>query len=114
MKKLFLTLGFLGMMHFGFAQEITLEKIYSYEPTPTELTPEQQKHIIGVQANVWTEYMQTSDYVEYMVFPRASALSEVAWTKKELKDYNNFYNRMKVHADRLEKLHVNFFKCFLE
>jgi hexosaminidase len=60
----------------------TLEKIYSYEPTPTELSPEQQKHIIGVQANVWTEYMQTSDYVEYMVFPRASALSEVAWTKR--------------------------------
>ncbi|PAC33234.1 beta-N-acetylhexosaminidase [Flectobacillus sp. BAB-3569] len=92
----------------------TLEKIYSYEPTPTELSPEQQKHIIGVQANVWTEYMQTSDYVEYMVFPRASALSEVAWTKKELKDYSKFSERMKVHADRLEKLHVNFFKGFLK
>jgi hexosaminidase len=92
----------------------TLERIYSYEPTPTDLTPEQQKHIIGVQANVWTEYMKTSDYVEYMVFPRASALAEVAWTPKESKNYDHFAKRMKAHAGRLEKLHVNFYKGFLK
>lgn len=92
---------------------LPLEKTYSYEPMPKELTAEQQKHIIGVQANIWTEYMGTPEYVEYMAYPRASALSEIAWSPKELKNYQDFEKRMKVHVKRLENLKVNFCNAFI-
>jgi hexosaminidase len=65
-------------------------KTYSYDPVPEVLTAEQQKHIIGVQANLWTEYIATPAKVEYMLLPRMLAMSEVAWTPKGNKDYNNF------------------------
>src|SRR5690606_3308826 len=64
-----------------------LSKVYSYDPTPASLTPQQQKRIIGVQANVWTEYMKTPNNVEYMVLPRMLALSEIAWTLPAKKNY---------------------------
>ncbi len=92
----------------------TLEKVYSYDPTPKELDAIQQKHIIGVQANLWSEYIATNEYAEYMAFPRASALAEVAWTQPANKKYDYFLQRMKTHASRLEALHVNFYKGFLK
>ncbi len=86
----------------------TLEKVYSFEPTPTELTPEQAKHILGGQANLWTEYMATSDYVEYMAYPRACALAEALWSSKENRSYNNFLERLQTHFKRLKALNVNY------
>ncbi|MBW3128375.1 beta-N-acetylhexosaminidase [Hymenobacter profundi] len=88
---------------------LTTEKSYSYEPTPDSLTAAQAKHIIGVQGNVWTEYMLTPEYVEYMVFPRATALAEVGWTSKKDKDYADFNRRLDVHKKRLDLLNVNYF-----
>lgn len=68
---------------------VPLEKVYSLNPTAS-LTEEQAKHILGTQANLWTEYIPTSEQVEYMVLPRMAALAEVQWTQLEKKDYTNF------------------------
>jgi hexosaminidase len=67
-----------------------LSATYSYNPTPAALTPDQQKFIIGVQANLWTEYIPTEPKVEYMMYPRLLALSEVAWTPLVNKNYKDF------------------------
>jgi len=75
----------------------TLEKVYSYEPIPNTLNSEEAKHILGTQGNVWTEYMETSDYVEYMVLPRMAALSEVNWTSPDSKDWQLFQNKIQQH-----------------
>jgi len=81
-----------------------LQKTYSYNPTPAALTPEQQKHIIGVQANLWTEYIPTETKAEYMLLPRMLALSEVAWTPIANKNYTDFADtRLPYHLARLEK-----------
>ncbi len=69
---------------------LTMEKVYSYDPTPKELTAEQQKHIKGVQANLWTEYIPTPAKASFMLFPRALALSEVAWSPVNRKEYTEF------------------------
>jgi len=88
---------------------LPLEKVYSYEPIPEELTKEEEKYILGVQGNVWTEYMKTPEYVEYMAFPRAIALSEVGWSVREQKDFSDFKKRLQNHNKRLDRLHVNYF-----
>ena len=72
---------------------VPVEKVYNYEPVPSELTPEQAKHIIGVQANLWTEYIPTYSQVEYMELPRMAALSEVQWSSQP-KDYAAFVSRL--------------------
>jgi len=87
---------------------LPLEKVYGYEPIPEALNKEEAKHILGTQAQVWTEYIATPEYAEYMALPRMCALAEVAWTPAEEKDYNNFYKRLTEHAKRLETLNVNF------
>ncbi|MEO6284483.1 MAG: beta-N-acetylhexosaminidase [Dyadobacter sp.] len=86
-----------------------LAESYSYDPTPKELSAEEAKHILGVQGNVWTEYMKTPAYVEYMVWPRAIALSEVGWTPKESKNFEDFSKRLETHKKRLDYLGVNYF-----
>jgi hexosaminidase len=86
-----------------------LAESYSYDPTPKELSTEEAKHILGVQGNVWTEYMKTPAYVEYMVWPRAIALSEVGWTPKESKNFEDFSKRLETHKKRLDCLGVNYF-----
>ena len=86
-----------------------LAESYSYDPTPSELSAEESKHILGVQGNVWTEYMKTPAYVEYMVWPRAIALAEVGWTAKENKDFTDFSKRWEKHKKRLDLLNVNYF-----
>ena len=73
---------------------LPLEKVYSYEPMPKELTSDEAKHIIGVQANIWTEYMPTYRQIEYMALPRMAALSETQWSQPEQKDYDSFKQRL--------------------
>ena len=73
---------------------VPLEKVYSYEPVPQTLTSEEAKYIVGVQANLWTEYIPTYSQVEYMELPRMAALSEVQWTMPEKKDYADFLKRL--------------------
>ena len=86
----------------------TLAKVYSYEPIPAELTPEEGKLVLGAQANVWTEYMLESRHVEYMVFPRLAALSEVLWSPADHRDWGDFSRRMQTQYERYEKQDINF------
>jgi len=84
----------------GFAP---LEKTYSYDPVPAALSLEQRKYIIGVQANVWTEYITTEQKVEYMLLPRMLALAEIAWTPVANKNYKDFSEvRIPQHLSRLD------------
>jgi hexosaminidase len=92
---------------------LTLEKCYSFDPDFPELTEKQAKHIIGVQANLWTEYVNNFSYAEYMTFPRALALSEVAWSAKTQKNYPEFKKRVKAQLPALDQLKVNYAKSFL-
>ena len=87
---------------------LPLEKVYSFNPIPEELTQEQSKFIIGVQGNVWTEYMPSEEQVEYMAFPRMLAMSEVVWTKQENKNYENFVQRVEHFHKRLDELKINY------
>jgi hexosaminidase len=90
-----------------FAPELSLETVYSYEPTPKELTAEQAKHVLGVQGNIWTEKMSTFKQVEYMAFPRLCALAEVAWSGPE-RDYDDFLARLKEYQRVLDRLGVGY------
>jgi len=94
----------------SFGGHLTLKTVYSFNPVPPVLTSDQAKHIIGVQGNVWTEYMKTSDIVEYMAFPRAIALAEVAWSQQERRNWDDFINRMDNQFPRLDNLGVKYSK----
>lgn len=79
-----------------------IKKVYSYNPVPVDsLTVEERNHIIGVQANTWTEYIQTPEHLEYMIFPRALALAEMAWTPQEMRSWEDFKPRMNAHIPQL-------------
>ncbi len=89
---------------------LPIEKVYSYNPVPEELSEEQEKYILGVQGNVWTEYMETPEEVEYMIFPRIFAMSEIQWTPQDKKDYNNLIERIRLLEIYLKKNEINYAK----
>ncbi len=84
-------------------------KVYSYYPVPGELTSDEAKHILGAQANLWTEYITTTAHAEYMIFPRLLALAEVVWTPREKKDPEDFKRRIAYQIGLLKKKGVNVF-----
>ncbi len=86
----------------------TLKKVYNYEPIPDTLNAEEGKLILGAQANLWTEYMPTTQQVEYMVFPRLAALSEVVWSPKTSRNWGDFSQRMEHQYDRYKRLGINY------
>jgi hexosaminidase len=87
---------------------LPLDKVYEFEPIPPELTAEEGRRVLGAQGQLWTEYINNADYLEYMAFPRMSALAEVVWTPKARKDYTSFLTRMRVQEDRLRARGVRF------
>ncbi len=87
---------------------LPLEKVYHFNPMPEALNKEEQQYILGAQGNVWTEYMPTEDKVEYMVFPRLLAMSEVVWSKNENKNYSGFISRLESFNKRLEALDIKY------
>ena len=87
---------------------LSLNKVYEYEPVPSELKPEEQKFILGAQANVWTEYISTNEQVEYMIFPRMLALSEVLWSVKETRNWDLFVARIQYHFGLLDFRGINY------
>ncbi len=93
---------------------LRLEKVYAYEPTPTELTPAEQPYILGVQGNLWTEYIQTPAQVLYMAYPRAVALAEVGWRPDGPRNFEDFATRLKTHLHRLDALGVPYAKRLLD
>jgi hexosaminidase len=94
----------------GSKRHTTVEKVYSYEPTPSALTPEEKKYILGAQGNVWTEYMPTWELVEYNVLPRMTALSEVVWSSKENRDWKDFHSRLQHIVKRYDALGYTYAK----
>ena len=82
---------------------VTLEKVYSYDPVPQQLDPKERKHVLGVQANLWTEYVPTKEQASYMFFPRALALAEVAWSPLQKKNYERFRRRATSYIEGLKQ-----------
>lgn len=90
---------------------IPLRKVYSYNPVPADsLTVREQKHILGVQANLWTEYINTTAHAAYMLFPRLLALAEIAWTADKAKDFADFHRRLQSQYLLLQRHHVNYYR----
>ncbi len=91
-----------------------IENVYAYEPIPKELNAEQGKYILGAQANMWAEYFEYPGKVEYMMFPRMTALSEVLWSPKEKRDWKDFERRLPWVYQRLDNQHINYSKAFYD
>lgn len=87
---------------------LPLEKVYGFNPIPEELTTEESKYVLGAQGNIWTEYIPTEKHLEYMVFPRMLALSEVVWSQPEHKNYKDFVSRLENFHLRLDALDINY------
>ncbi len=93
---------------------LPLENVYNYEPIPSALSATEAKHVLGAQGNVWTEYIGNTSKAEYMIFPRICALSEVLWTPKEKKNWNDFERRLPAIFERLEKEKINYSKAYYD
>jgi hexosaminidase len=89
---------------------LPLDTVYNYEPVPKELKASEAHYILGAQANVWTEYMANTDKVEYMIFPRMSALSEVLWSPKGSRDFERFSTELPDLYKRYQLWDANYFK----
>jgi hexosaminidase len=89
---------------------LPLRQVYAFEPFPKGLATEYQPHILGAQANVWTEYMPSIEHVEYMVFPRLCALAEVVWSPQACRNWQDFAGRIKTHYTRLAAMGINYRK----
>lgn len=89
---------------------LPLDKVYAYNPLADGLTADGQKNVLGLQANIWTEYMPTQEQVEYMAFPRALAVAEVGWTGIDQKDWGDFRSRLQHHYQLLQRLNVNYYR----
>ena len=89
---------------------LPLSRVYEYDPIPKVISEQKAHFILGVQGNLWTEYIATPEHVEYMIFPRAAAVAEIGWSPKENKNYQNFLHRLTTHFKRLDQLNVNYSK----
>lgn len=95
--------------YFDYKQDArTLEHLYSFEPVPDGLSETESKQILGGQGNIWTEYIPSEARLDYMCMPRMLALSEVLWTPKEQKNWEDFFIRIKTHFGRLDEMNVNY------
>ncbi len=88
----------------GRARVVSLEDVYRFEPMPPALTPEQQRHVLGIQANVWTEHIRTEERVGWMTFPRAAAVAELGWSQPARRDWADFQRRVAALPPKYEAL----------
>lgn len=91
-----------------------IEKVYAWDPVPAELTAEEGKYILGAQANLWTEYIDNPSKVEYMIFPRMAALSEVLWSKKENRNWAAFEKKLATQFNRYALWKANYSKAYYD
>lgn len=87
---------------------LTLNKMYTFEPMPTNVPPALQSHILGAQGNLWTEQIPNLKHAEYMTFPRACALAEVTWSGRDARNWDDFMRRLQIHVRRLNELNINY------
>ncbi len=92
----------------GIGGYVPLEKVYAYEPVPDVLNATEAKHILGVQANLWTEYIPHARHAEYMLLPRLSALAEVAWSQPGQKNFEGLVGRLKKQFVRFDQMGINY------
>lgn len=85
-----------------------LETVYSFEPRHPDMTDKDAEHLLGAQANLWTEFIKTETYFDYMVFPRMDALAEITWTPIEKKDFKGFEQRLHTQFERYDKMNINY------
>ncbi len=85
----------------------TLRKVYDFEPVPPELDANQARHVLGTQANLWTEHVRTEPRVEHMAFPRLSALAEIAWSPKATRDWEGFLQRLAPQMRRFQRAGIH-------
>lgn len=98
----------------AFGGYTTLEKVYSYNPIPTELNEAESAYILGAQANLWTEYIDTISQVEYMLFPRITAIAEVVWGTSNPENYKAFEDRVVHHMKGWKQKNINFSKAIYQ
>lgn len=84
----------------------SMQKVYAFDPVPEQLQPEQRRHVIGVQANMWTEHTRTWERLQHNLFPRMAALAEIAWTPLQRKDYDDFLKRLPAQLQRYRALDI--------
>jgi hexosaminidase len=87
-----------------------LEKVYSFNPVPRGLSAEEETYIIGVQGNLWTEFISSVEHLEYMAYPRTFAVAETGWTPERLKDFNEFLSRLEALKKRYDVIGINYFR----
>ena len=87
---------------------LPIDTVYSFEPIPPALSPAEARHILGAQAQLWTEYIRDPKELEYMAFPRMSALAEVLWTAVPRRDFPDFLQRLGPHLERLDVMDVKY------
>jgi hexosaminidase len=92
----------------GRSNTLSLKDVYSFEPTPEKIPVAQRKHILGVQGNLWAEFMRSEARVTYMAYPRAAALAEVAWSQPQRIDWEDFQKRLEPHLDRYATLGIGY------
>lgn len=101
--------------YFDYLNEGTpVQKVYSYEPVPEDFTPEQTKHILGVQANLWSEWIPNFKRLQYQAFPRMLALAETCWTEKENKNLDGFFKRLEKQYERMDVMDVHYYISAVE
>jgi len=89
---------------------LPLSKVYNFNPVPPELDAEAAKHILGGQANLWTEYVPNINHAEYMTFPRVAAMAEVLWSPKEVRGWEDFSRRLQMLMKRYDQMNINYSK----
>ena len=93
---------------------LPLSQVYAFEPVPANLDAQFRFHIIGAQANLWTEYVPSLQHAEYMTLPRLCALAEVAWSPASSRNYDDFMRRLQVQARRFDQLGVNYRRASIQ
>lgn len=89
-----------------------IENVYNYEPVPSVLTEKQAAHILGAQGNMWSEHLKNEQKLNYMLFPRIAALSEVLWSRKEKRNWKDFEKRLPVILEKLDARKINYSKAY--
>jgi hexosaminidase len=92
----------------GRSNTLSLEMVYRFQPMPEKIPAEQRKHILGLQGNLWAEFMRTEDRVTYMAYPRAAALAEVAWSAPARIDWDDFQRRLEAQLPRYDQLGIRY------
>lgn len=87
-----------------------VSKVYAFDPIVDGLTAEEEKHVLGGQANVWAEFIPTKEHSQYMIYPRLTALSETVWSTKESRNWDDFSQRLKTMLTRYDLLGINYAK----